>query len=90
VTFSISNQSKLLASARARAVQNAHTEAAQIAKGAGTTVGSIVKVVDQENTGTGGVFYPMNTALKAASGSVPIQSGSQSINVQVSIIYHLN
>ena len=90
VTFSISNQSKLLASARARAIQNAHTEATQIAKGAGTTVGSIARVTDKENTGTGGVFYPVATSLKAASGSVPIQSGSQSINVQVSVVYHLN
>lgn len=90
VTFSISNQSKLLASARARAIQNAHTEATQIAKGADTTVGSIARVIDQENTGTGGVFYPVATSLKAATGSVPIQSGSQSINVQVNVVYHLN
>lgn len=90
VTFSISNQSKLLASARARAIENAHTEASQIAKGAGTTVGSIAHVTDQENTGGGGVFYPTATSLKAASGSVPIQSGSQQISVQVSVVYHLN
>ncbi len=90
VTFSISNQSKLLASARARAIQNAHTEATQIAKGADTTVGSIARVTDQENTGTGGVFYPVATSLKAATGSVPIQAGSQSINVQVSVVYHLS
>ena len=39
VTFSISNQSKLLAAARARAMENAHVEAAQVAKGGGTTLG---------------------------------------------------
>jgi uncharacterized protein YggE len=90
VTFSISNQSKLLASARARAIQNAHTEATQIAKGAGTTVGSIARVTDQENTGGGGVFYSTAGSLKSASASVPIQSGSQQISVQVSVVSHLN
>jgi hypothetical protein len=90
VTFSISNQSKLLAAARARAIKNAHTEAAQIAKGAGTTVGSVVKVVDQENSGTTGVVYPVAYALSAAKSSVPIQQGSQSISVQVQVIYSLN
>lgn len=90
VTFSISNQSKLLAAARARAIKNAHTEAAQIAKGAGTTVGSIVKVVDQENSGTTGVFYPAAYDLSAAKSSVPIQRGSQTISVQVQAVYSLN
>jgi uncharacterized protein YggE len=90
VTFSISNQSKLLASARARAIQNAHTEASQIAKGAGTTIGSIAKVTDQENTGGGGVFYPTDNTFKSAAAAVPIQSGSQQLSVQVSVVYHLN
>lgn len=90
VTFSISNQSKLLAAARARAIENAHTEAAQIAKGAGTTVGSVVKVTDEENTGTTGVVYPLNYAFKATASAVPLQQGSQSISVQVQVIYSLN
>jgi hypothetical protein len=90
VTFSISNQSKLLAAARARAIKNAHTEAAQIAKGAGTSVLAIVKVVDQENSGTTGVVYPVAYALSAAKSSVPIQSGSQSISVQVQVVYSLS
>jgi uncharacterized protein YggE len=90
VTFSISNQSKLLAAARARAIKNAHTEAAQIAKGAGTTVGSIVKVVDQENSGTTGVVYPVAYAKNALASSVPIQRGSQTISVQVQAVYSLN
>jgi len=36
ITFSISNESKLLASARAKAMRNAHTEAAQVARGGAT------------------------------------------------------
>jgi hypothetical protein len=89
VTFSISNQSKYLARARARAIQNAHTEASQIAKGGDTTVGSIVTVIDQENTGSTGVILPFTEFAGAASKSVPVQAGSQSISVQVKVVYSL-
>ncbi|HEY5110793.1 MAG TPA: SIMPL domain-containing protein [Acidimicrobiales bacterium] len=92
VTFSISNQSKLLAAARARAVKNAHTEAVQIAKGGGTTVESIVKIVDQENAGSTGVIYPSGAFASASAlkSSVPIQAGKQSVNVTVTVIYSLS
>ncbi|HEV7957921.1 MAG TPA: SIMPL domain-containing protein [Acidimicrobiales bacterium] len=89
ITFSISNESKFLASARARAIQNAHTEASQIAKGGGTTVGSIVKVTDEENTGSTGIILPYAQFASTAAHSVPIEAGSQSINVQVEVVYSL-
>ncbi|HEY1763093.1 MAG TPA: SIMPL domain-containing protein [Acidimicrobiales bacterium] len=89
VTFSISNQSKYLAAARSRAIQNAHSEASQIAKGGGTTVGSIVKVTDEENTGSSGIVYPFTQFASAAAKSVPVQAGSQSISVQVKVVYSL-
>jgi uncharacterized protein len=89
VTFSISNQSKYLARARAKAMQNARTEASQIAKGGGTSVGSIVKVTDQENTGSTGIILPYTEFASTASKSVPIQSGSQSLSVQVTVVYSL-
>jgi uncharacterized protein len=90
ITFSISNQSKYLAAARARAIRNARTEASQIAKGGGTTVGSIVKVTDEENTGSTGIVYPFSEFASAASpNKVPVQAGSQSINVQVEVVYSL-
>jgi uncharacterized protein YggE len=89
VTFSISNQSKYLASARARAIQNARTEASQIAKGGGTSVGSIVKITDEENTGSTGIVLPFSEFASAAAKSVPVQAGSQSISVQVEVVYSL-
>jgi uncharacterized protein YggE len=90
ITFSISNQSKYLAAARARAIRNAHTEASQIAKGGGTTVVSIVKVVDQENTGSTGIVLPFSEFASAPTANkVPVQAGSQSINVQVEVVYSL-
>jgi uncharacterized protein YggE len=90
ITFSISNKSTLLAAARAKAMRNAHTEAAQVARGGATTLGPIVKIADQENSTPTNVFYPVGSAFKAASSSVPLEAGSQSISVQVSVIYALN
>lgn len=89
VTFSISNQSRLLAAARARAVQNAHLEATQIAKGAGATVGAALRVVDEENTGSSGVVYTPNS-FEAAASAVPVESGTQSVNVEVKVVFALN
>lgn len=87
ISFSISNTSALLATARAEAMQNARTEANQLAAGAGVSVGPIVRVTDQENTPSP---YFFGSVLAAApAGSVPLQPGSQPINVQVSVVYSL-
>jgi uncharacterized protein YggE len=89
VTFSISNQSAVLAKARAAAMRNAYTEATQIAKGGGTTVGHIVRVTDEENTGSTGIVLPFAEAAAKTASNVPIESGSQSVNVQVEVVYSL-
>jgi uncharacterized protein YggE len=89
ITFSISNDSKLLARARANAMRNAHTEASNIASAGGTSLTGIVKVVDQENQSS---VYPSPVAFSAAAAelkSVPLQSGSESLSVQVSVVYSL-
>lgn len=88
ITFSISNESSLLAAARARAMENARVEASQIASGGHTTLGSIVKVTDQENTGSTGIVYPVYSAAEGTA-AVPVESGSQSVNVQVTVVYSL-
>ncbi|MHB8244271.1 MAG: SIMPL domain-containing protein [Acidimicrobiales bacterium] len=89
VSFSISNQSRLLATARSRAVQNARTEAAQVAAGANATLGGIVRVTDQENTNPGvfqgGGYFNAGMAM----ASVPLQAGRQPVSVQVTVVYAL-
>ena len=87
ISFSISNQSALLAAARAQAMLAARTEADELAAGAGLTVGSIVKVTDQENGNPYPLYYaPAASSLKAA---VPVQPGQQQISVQVTVVYQL-
>jgi uncharacterized protein YggE len=88
ISFSISNESALLAKARAEAMLNARTEASQLAAGAGLTLGSIVKVIDQENSQPQPVFY--GAASVPARAGVPINQGTQPISVQVSVVYSLH
>lgn len=89
ITFSISNESAVLTAARIKAMQNAHTEASQLAHAGETSLGAIVKITDQENTTP--VVYPFaDFQAKASSASVPLEAGSQSVNVQVSVVYSLN
>lgn len=89
ISFSISNQSALLASARAQAMQAANTEATQVAAGGGMTVGPIVSITDQENAGQY-VYYNLNAAAPVATGTaVPVQAGQQQISVQVTVVYQL-
>jgi uncharacterized protein YggE len=88
VSFSISNESKLLAAARAKAMANARTEASQVA-GGGASLGTVEKITDQENL-TSAVLPYSNFRASGLSASVPLKPGSQSINVEVSVVYALN
>ncbi|MGO9559133.1 MAG: SIMPL domain-containing protein [Acidimicrobiales bacterium] len=88
ISFSIANQSGLLAAARSRAMQNARTEATQLAVGAGETLGGIVRVTDQENAAP--QLYYNGGDFAAASAGVPVDAGRQPISVQVTVVYALN
>ncbi|MGD1011948.1 MAG: SIMPL domain-containing protein [Acidimicrobiales bacterium] len=88
ISFSISNQSTLLATARAQAMQAARTEASQIAAGGGLVLGPIVKITDQENVGQN-ILYESPEAFAASRSSVPVQAGQQQITVDVTVVYQL-
>ena len=89
ITFSISNNSSLLASARASAMHNALAAATQIARGANTSVGRVVRVVDQENLSPPNVMYGFSAASSRPT-NLPLQAGSQPVSVQVTVVYALN
>ena len=74
--------------ARIRAIDNARLAAGQLAKAGGTQVTSIVKITDNENQSSN-VYYPPFAANTALKSSVPIQTGSQPVTVQVTVIYSL-
>jgi len=90
ISFSISNDSALLASARAQAMVAARTQADQLATGGGLTLGPIVRVTDQENAQSPVNFYGgVGRFAASASAAVPIQTGQQQISVQVTVVYEL-
>ncbi len=92
ISFSVSNQSSLLAAARAQAMQAAETEASQVASGGGLALGPIVKVTDQENAGQNiyyGGGFTMATPAGNSGTAVPVQPGQQQISVQVTVVYQL-
>ena len=89
VTLSISDQNALLAKARAKAVANARTTADQLAKAAGTSVTGVVSLTDQENQPSPIIYNSFKGVATTAAPSVPIQAGTQSIDVQVSVVYTL-
>jgi uncharacterized protein YggE len=87
VTFTITNDSSLLRAARIRAMKNAHLAASQLVNAGDAHITGIVKITDNENQSSG-VYYPTfsSSALKAG---VPLQTGSQPINVLVTVTYSL-
>ncbi len=89
ITFSISNQSKLLQAARAKAMTNARLAADQLAGAGHAHVTSLVRVSAQENYSPP-VYYGFTSAAgDVAKSSVPVQTGSQTVTVTVSVVYSL-
>lgn len=86
ITFSISNTSHLLAEARIQAVRNARTEALDLAAGAGATLGPVEKIIDEEQQQTS----PPPPVLTPRAVAVPLQAGTETVSVQVEVIYGLS
>jgi hypothetical protein len=89
VSFTITNDSALLQAARVRAIHNAHLAAGQIAHAGGTHVTGIVKITDNENQSSG-IYYAPSASAAGYKASVPIETGSQPINDQVTVVYSLS
>ena len=89
VSFSISNESALLASARARAMQSALAVARQLAAGGGETVGSIQKVTYSQGGQTYFPYRGLATYQAANTAAVPLETGRQPVSVQVTVVYSL-
>ena len=90
ISFSISDTSTLMKTARLQAMQNANAQASDLATGAGSSLGPVIKITDQEQSVNPpprefGASLPMASSAAA----VPVQAGSEQISVQVDVIYAL-
>jgi uncharacterized protein len=88
ISFSNSNSSSLVARARILAVRQARANAKAFARGAGESVGAALRITNIEESQPS---IPINTfrATAGASRSVPIQPGTSSVTVHVTVTYAL-
>jgi len=88
VSLNLSDTSSLLAAARARAVADARTRAAQYAKALGRSVGPVVSVSEQG--GMGPLPVPVAGAARSSTPSpVPVSPGRQRVTVSVTAVFAL-
>lgn len=80
VSFSLDDDSKVMADARERAFDDAKTRAAQYAKLAGGSLGEVVSVNEQVSDGQ---------QPAARTMAVPIEPGQQSVSVSVTVKWRL-
>lgn len=90
IAFSIDDDSALLATARADAVRRAKAQAEQMAEAAGVKLGK-VRSISESGSSAPPMPYPMYAGAPAADAakSVPIEAGSQELNLTVNVIYEI-
>jgi uncharacterized protein YggE len=88
VTFTIEDQSALLAQARDAAFADAKAKAEQYAKLAGRSLGRVSVIT--EGTSSGGVIYPMERSAMSAGAPVPVSPGSQDVTLSTNVTWELN
>lgn len=88
VEFSIKDPAPLLTEARGDAVADARAKAETYAKAAGVSLGPILSISENDNSGPRPVYaaMPMVRAAKA----VPVAAGEESVNAQVSIVWEIH
>ena len=91
ISYSISDTSSLMRSARLQAMKIAAVQASDLASGAGATLGPVMKIIDQEQTTTPPPreFFGASTGTAALKSAVPVQPGSERLSVQVDVVYEL-
>ncbi len=91
VSFSQSDTSRALASARAKAMNAAHAAAASLAAAGGVSLGAPLKIVDQENQSSP-TPYPFFQGAVANTSAIQTRllPGTQTVTVQVSVTYQVN
>ena len=85
ISLNLTDDSSLLAAARARAVDDAEAKAAQYAKALGEPLGPVVSITDQASTQPLPVYAAASSA--SARASVPISPGTQQLSVSITVVF---
>jgi uncharacterized protein YggE len=89
VSLNVSDASSLLAAARARAVADARTKAAQYARALGTSVGPVVSMSEQGSAEPLPVIASGAPRSSATPSPVPVSPGRQRMTVTVTAVFAL-
>ncbi len=87
IQFDVADKTAVLSSARKAAVDNAHTQADELAQAAGVTLGQVQSISFYNSNPV--PMADMKSAVGLGGGSVPIAPGQLSITVDVSIVYEI-
>ncbi|MFA5958264.1 SIMPL domain-containing protein [Hyphomicrobium sp.] len=87
LAFEVSKEDTLKDDARKEAVANALRRAKLLAAAAGTEVGDVLQI-SEETTSSGPVMYAPRLA-KAAASSVPIETGTSTLEARVTVTWAL-
>lgn len=87
LSFSFDDNSRLVARARADAVRRARAQAEQLAEAAEVTLGRLLSI-DETATPEGPILRSAD-ASGSAEAATPIEPGTQSLSVQVSLRYEI-
>lgn len=91
ITFTFSNDTKVLAVARADALAKAGAEAAQMAQAAGMPLGSVVSITENHYIPGPQPMYAAASGLGVSTAAVApnIQPGSEDVTDTVTVVYAL-
>jgi uncharacterized protein YggE len=88
VDFTIKDSAPLLTEARGQAVADARTKAETYAKAAGVSLGPILSISENENSGPRPIYVPI--PMIRAAKAVPVAAGEESVTAQVSIVWEIH
>jgi uncharacterized protein YggE len=84
ISLNLTDDSGLLAAARARAVADAKAKAAQYAKALGQPLGPVISITDQASAQP---VQPYAASSAAGGRSVPISPGTQQLSVSITAVF---
>jgi len=89
ISFYVDDQTAAASDARRLAVEDAHTKADELAMAAGLTLGPVITITEGTEAPVIPMFEAADVAMAKSSAPVPVQSGSTTVAVDVSIAFEL-
>jgi uncharacterized protein len=89
ISFDVADKTTAVSQARLAAVENARTQADELASATGVTIGDVQTISYYDSTPSP-VYYSARSAdMAQAASSVPIEAGSMQITTTVTIVYEI-